>query len=273
MSAGKPSVSARVSISWPPAPPIEDSSVLVLSSSPYRYTSPTALPFLLYLDLRLSLPLSPSSQITWGFAGIRHTLQVDPHPKFRWDHFIDSRKGREGRDTVDEGETIVLRDAITGENVEVEAGVGWNPDAGRVQRYEEVWSEQALVPGQFYIFLTIDEDPRKSDAFIAVAGPYALALSQTDGEPFQAVRMTRVSSSSPSSGHPEWEEIFSTSPSPSLCLNIRDALCSFLDLLNEKESRSTRTLWIRGDKVRLGRDNACTGKDWTVFDCGNLTGS
>jgi Protein HRI1 len=137
---GKPSASARVSISWPPAPPIEDSSVLVLSSCPYKYTpDPNALHFLLYLDLRLSLPLSPSSQITWGFGGIRHTLQVNPHSKFRWDHIVDSRKGKEGCDTVDEGETIVSRDAITGEDVEVETGIGWNPDAGRVQRYKEVW--------------------------------------------------------------------------------------------------------------------------------------
>lgn len=138
---GGPSVSTRVSISWPPALATEDSSVLVLSSSPYyKSTSdPNALPFLLYLDLRLSLPLSPSSQITWAFAGIRHTLQVDPHPKFRWDHFIDSRKGKEGSDTVDEGETIVSRDATSGHNIEIETGVGWNPDAGRLQRYEEVW--------------------------------------------------------------------------------------------------------------------------------------
>jgi len=64
---------------------------------------------------------------------------VDSHPKFRWDHFIDSRKGKEGSDTVDEGETIVSIDATSGHNIEIETGVGWNLDAGRAQRYEEVW--------------------------------------------------------------------------------------------------------------------------------------
>jgi len=135
-------------------------------------------------------------------------------------------------------------------------------------------SEQVLVPGQFYVFLTIDEDPRESNAFIAVVGPHALALSQTDGEPFQAVRMTRTLSPSSSSGpHPGWEAIFSTPPPSSLCLSTQDALSNFLALLNEKESRSPQTLWIRGDKVRLGRESASTSRNWTVFDCGILTGS
>jgi hypothetical protein len=137
---GKPPVSTRVSISWPPAPPTEDSSVLVLSSCPYVITSDSsALPFLLYLDLRLSLPVSPLSTITWGFAGIRHTLRKDPHPKFRWDHFIDSRRGLEGDDTVDEAETIISRDAASGIDYEIETGIGWNQVSGLAQRYEEVW--------------------------------------------------------------------------------------------------------------------------------------
>jgi hypothetical protein len=134
LSNGKPSASTRVSISWLPAPPAEDSSVLVLSSCPYK--SKSGLPFLLYIDLRLSLPLSPSSRITWAFAGVRHTLHTEPHPKFRWDHFIDSRKGLEGSDTVDEGETVVSRGPT---QVEVETGLGWNPENHRLERYEELW--------------------------------------------------------------------------------------------------------------------------------------
>jgi hypothetical protein len=137
---GKPSISTRVSISWPPAPPAEDSSVLVLSSCPYKSKSDSiAPPFLLYLDLRLSLPLSPSSKITWAFAGIRHTLQLNPHPRFRWDHIIDSRNGMEGSDTVDEGETVVSH------NHEVETGIGWNPETNRVERYEELWRYRFIL--------------------------------------------------------------------------------------------------------------------------------
>lgn len=268
LPGGKPSTSTRVSLSWPPAPPAEDLSVLVLSSRPYKSTSDlNALPFVLYLDLRLSLPLSLSSQITWAFAGIRHTLQVDPHPRFRWDHFIDSRKGNEGSDVVDEGEMIASLDATTGQDIETETGVGWNPEAGRVQRYEEVWSERPLVPGQSYAFLTIEDDPRVSNAFIAVVGPDALALSQIDGQSFQAIRMTR-NSSSPTS-HTGWTLIYSTPP-PSISLNSLDtALRNFLTLLDEKERASTRTSWNRGDKVRLGWESGC--RNWTVFDCGIIT--
>ena len=136
----RPSVSTRVNIAWPPAPPSEDSSVLVLSSSPYiSKLDPHALPCVLYLDLRLSLPLSETSELKWAFAGLRHTLQCEPNPKFRWDHFIDSRRGLPGNDIVDEGETILSKDPITGDEIEVEIGMGWNPDTGRVEKYEEMW--------------------------------------------------------------------------------------------------------------------------------------
>jgi hypothetical protein len=64
---------------------------------------------------------------------------MEPHPKYRWDHVIDSRKGKEGYDTVDEGETVVSKDPVTGKEVEFETGVGWNPATRRVERYEEVW--------------------------------------------------------------------------------------------------------------------------------------
>lgn len=134
----KPSVSTRVSISWPPAPPYEDSSVLVLNSCSYE-SAAKGLPFLLYLDLRLSLPVSSSSKITWAFAGLRHTLRTGHHPKFRWDHFIDSRRGMESNDAVDEGEAVISNDPATGNEIEVETGVGWNPESGRLQKYEEVW--------------------------------------------------------------------------------------------------------------------------------------
>lgn len=138
-SLGKPSVSTRVNISWPPEPPAEDSSVLVLSSRSFKDLYYDGQPSLLYLDLRLSLPWDINSTINWAFSGIRHTLQSDPHPKYRWEHFIDSRRGLEGSDTVDEGETITSKDLVTGKATEIEAGFGWNNVTRQVARYEEVW--------------------------------------------------------------------------------------------------------------------------------------
>jgi hypothetical protein len=172
----------------------------------------------------------------------------------------------EGSDTIDEGKTIVSKDTATGKVIEIETGVGWNPDAGLIERYEEVWSEEALVSGQRYAFLTNDEDPHKSDAFLSIVGPHALALSQTDGQPFHAIRMTK--SSSPSSrSHHGWKVIHSTPPPASLDSNNLDvALCNFLTLLNDKESSSTVGFWTRGDRISLEWERA--PRDWTVFDCG-----
>lgn len=135
----RPSISTRVNIAWPPAPPSEDSSVLVLSSRPYVSKLDPHVPCVLYLDLRLGLPLSETSELKWAFAGLRHTLQSEPNPKFRWDHFIDSRWGLPGSDIIDEGETILSKHPVTGDEIELETGLGWNPDSGKVERYEEMW--------------------------------------------------------------------------------------------------------------------------------------
>lgn len=45
----------------------------------------------------------------------------------------------EGWDTVDEGETIMMADGTTDSEIEVETGLGWNPQTGRVEKYNEVW--------------------------------------------------------------------------------------------------------------------------------------
>lgn len=144
---GQPSISHRLNISWLPIestdskfpPATEDSAVVVLSSRPYipksSESDPEALAVLMYVDLRLSLPLSPSSTIKWAFAGIRHTLRTGPHPRYRWDHFVDSHPSA----VEDVGETVLMRDQETGLEKEVEAGVGVNPETGREERYFEAW--------------------------------------------------------------------------------------------------------------------------------------
>lgn len=140
-----PSISSRISISQGNQTPSEDSSVLVLSSRPYGHQEPSSnndiIIFLLYLDLRLSLPLSQSSTLNWGFAGVRHTLQKEPNPRYRWEHIVDSKKGSEGAEfeAVDEGEMVISTDLITGKEVEIETGIGFNPQTGKIEKYEEVW--------------------------------------------------------------------------------------------------------------------------------------
>jgi hypothetical protein len=125
---GEPFISTRESIAWiPSTPAFEDSDVLVLSS---RSTSPGEVgATLLYLDLRLSLPLGRTSTINWGFAGLRHTISTSP-VRHRWDHStIDSRDDG----VADEGE-VNQRDGI-----EIETGIGLNPATGQKEAYEEIW--------------------------------------------------------------------------------------------------------------------------------------
>lgn len=124
-----------------------------------------------------------------------------------------------------------------------------------------------MAPGLSYVFLTSDEEPQNSNSFIAILGSHALALSQTDGEPFQAVRMAKTPSPSIRSAENlhGWKAIYSTlSPSESNPLGA--VLSEFLDLLHSKESSNTIDLWIRGEKIRLGPENV--SRYWTVFDCG-----
>ena len=94
-----------------------------------RLTSPGGVgATLLYLDLRLSLPLDRTSMLSWGLAGLRHTLSTSP-ARHRWDHStIDSRDDG----PADEGE-VVQRDGI-----EIETGIMLNPATGQKEAYEEI---------------------------------------------------------------------------------------------------------------------------------------
>ncbi|KAH7927214.1 hypothetical protein BV22DRAFT_1127582 [Leucogyrophana mollusca] len=246
---GSPSILTRTSVAWPPDPPYEDSSVLVLSSRPTDATYPS----LLYLDLRLSLPLSQKSTINLAFAGLKRTLQLDPHLRYRWDRAIDSTDS----DGVDEGDWEYLTDPDTGEEIEVETGVGTHPRTGEISEYQEVWSEEAVPSGSSYAFLTSSADPETSQAFIAVLGPHAVALSHEDGLPFQVVRMYRSSADAAwSLVHKSQTPKSQPPPSPSHALGTY--LSTFLALFTEREG--TGGMWKRGDSVKLG------GRAWTVFD-------
>lgn len=150
---------------------------------------------------------------------------------------------------------------------------------GKVWRYlideksESDWwcigaSEERLLPGSVYLFLTLGNEPRTSEAFIAIVGPHALALSQEDGLPFQAVRMTKSSALAPTLGpHNGWDLVYST-PDNSLPLgrdNLRTELCGFLDRVNRQGNIPDP--WNRGYKVESCLQESRT---WTIFDCGTI---
>ncbi|KDQ05817.1 hypothetical protein BOTBODRAFT_39944 [Botryobasidium botryosum FD-172 SS1] len=279
----KPSISSRVSIAWPPASAYEDSSVLVLSSPPS--TSPPST--LLYVDVRLSLPLSRSSKILWAFAGLRHTLQTESGKKHRWDHVVDSRRaaGLAGADTLDEGVTVrrMEVDADGGEvEVEVEVGEGWNPDTATVQRYEEIWSDEPVLSTSPYVFLTLGTSPTESTGFIALVGSHTLGMSaESDGHPFQVVRLFEPPDSTSGASEPTryndgWEVVFST-PEPEendvdTPVNLTSEMLALVELLAASKSESQSLGWNKGDTVSLCSDLATIGqaRKWTVFDWGNI---
>lgn len=145
---GTPVIQKRASIARPPAPPTEDSNVLVLNS---RSTSPDSCVVgaeVLYLDLRLSLSTTEPVRINWAFAGLRETIPLNEEEesavRYHWRHTIDSHGSDE---PPDEG-TMVQRKDKDGESIEVETGVGLDPETGKMGPYEEVWKwvQLASIP-------------------------------------------------------------------------------------------------------------------------------
>ncbi|KAF9221709.1 hypothetical protein BS17DRAFT_238866 [Gyrodon lividus] len=242
---GEPFISIRESIAWPPSTPaFEDSDVLVLSSRP---TSPGVGSTLLYLDLRLSLPLSKTSTINWGLAGLRHTLSIAPDPvRHRWDHAtIDSRDDG----YMDEGK-IIRRDGR-----EIETGIGFNPTTGQKEAYEEIWRDEPLPEGSPYIFVTSSPIAEIATATMAVLGPHALALSQDQEMPggakrFHAVRMEQRPTSAQDT-ETTWNIIFSTGYAEQ-----EKELSDLLELVGQGHKCA------RGSEVNLG------SRTWTVWDAG-----
>jgi len=200
--------------------------------------------------------------------------------------------GLEGAETVDEGETV--RRIEMGEGgeeveVEVEVGEGWNPDTAKVQKYEEIWSDEPVPPTSPYVFLTFGVSPTSSTGFIAFIGSHALGVSsESDGCPFQAVRLFRPPGSTPYinesvseyynaiSGHNEgWEVVYST-PEPENMGSGKSAslISETLTLMKLVASgghdESGSKGWEKGDAVSLCAGLTLQNRKWTVFDCGNI---
>lgn len=131
------SISQRVSIAWPPAPPSEPTSTLVLTA--FKKT---------FVDIRLLLPspslypISPPSPselpdgttLYWAFAGTSSHDSVTNQAK--WTHTVDSRYP-DPSNVVDQGEFETLENGDT-----VERGTMQDFDDGRVKPYQEVWRDE-----------------------------------------------------------------------------------------------------------------------------------
>lgn len=121
---------------------MEDSDVLVLSSRSTLPDPSIVGAEVLYLDLRLSLPTTKPVRINWAFAGLRETIPLDEEEenavRYHWEHTIDSHGGDE---PPDKGTMVKGK----GESIEVESGVGRDPETGKMGPYEEVWKCVQLV--------------------------------------------------------------------------------------------------------------------------------
>lgn len=136
-------ISVRQHIRWPPAPPSEPTSTIVLTS-PSRH----------FVDVRILAPTGPeegdgdgNKKLDWAFAGTS-SFQPGREPGTRhavWEHWVDSH--------TTEPETVrddaFVREGAGPGGSEFETGRMVNPETGVEAEYEEAWSslEPSVEPG------------------------------------------------------------------------------------------------------------------------------
>lgn len=115
--------------------------------------------------------------------------------------------------------------------------------------------------------MILGENPQITNAFMAVLGQHALALSHEEGSSFQAVRMKASITPSPAvtGSRWSWEVVYSTVSEGSqrtvLADNLEAELCTFLTMQATELYK-----WKRGDGVQPDPSNG--SRIWTIFDCG-----
>ncbi|KZS86878.1 hypothetical protein SISNIDRAFT_461408 [Sistotremastrum niveocremeum HHB9708] len=128
-----PSISHRVSIAWPPSPPSEPTSTLVLTSPLGRF-----------VDLRLTKDKPPS--LSWAFYGVAHYwTDCKSRNHGSWSHEVDSRIIALNLEPEPEAEddTGILKSLENGDELEVGS---MKDDSGVVREYEEVWRAEEPNP-------------------------------------------------------------------------------------------------------------------------------
>lgn len=127
-------ISVRQYIRWPPAPPSEPTSTVVLTS-PSRH----------FIDVRILIHDEPGkgdvhgdSKLDWAFAGTSSS-QPGQEPGTRhavWRHWVDSHS-TEPETVRDEA---VVNETGGPDGSELESGRMVNPETGAEADYEEAWS-------------------------------------------------------------------------------------------------------------------------------------
>ncbi|KAH0834066.1 hypothetical protein J3R83DRAFT_11350 [Lanmaoa asiatica] len=270
---GTPVIQKRVSIARPPAPPTEDSNVLVLNSRPTLPDSSIVGAKVLYLDLRVSLPTTEPVRINLAFAGLRETIPLGGEEenavRYHWKHTIDSHGSDE---PPDEG-TMVKCEDKNGESIEIETGAGIDPETGKMGPYEEVWKSEYIPLGTPFAFLTSHADADQSTRFMAVLGQHAVGLWQiadderfstthrNESRHFHGVRLqSDVKKGRSGEGElPTYSEVFSTG-----YVILEGQLGKLVEELLARE-REGKRLWKRGERVVL-RDDRGRDSTWTVWD-------
>lgn len=144
------STSHRVSIKWPPAPPSEPTSTLVLTSAKKTFVDvrlllPTAFP-----SLPSASDIPEGSSVYWAFSG---TSKHDPITgSATWRHSVDSRHP-DTTDVVDSGtfETLPNGDVL-------EKGTMVDFEDRLLKDYEEVWRDDDITKGTECVVLKCMND-------------------------------------------------------------------------------------------------------------------
>lgn len=148
-----PSISRRVSLRFPPGPPTELSTTLVLNGGGATN---------LFTDFRPFMDDPRACE--WAFAGEKIYLEDD---LCQWSHLVDSR-------TIDDHEATAAmpdigRCQVLSNGDELEIGEMVNPASGKVEKYEEVWRAEYIPLGaQVEVLQSRRVVPNRSDPAVDV---------------------------------------------------------------------------------------------------------
>ncbi|EKM57549.1 uncharacterized protein PHACADRAFT_251237 [Phanerochaete carnosa HHB-10118-sp] len=155
-----PSVSRRISIRFLHNEPSESTSTLVLNAGGATN---------LYTDFRPFLD-NPAN-CDWAFAGQKEYISDG---RCAFSHLVDNRVDKGGDAAPDVGLWKVLANGDL-----LETGEMPNPASGRVEKYQEVWREEDIVPGTNVVALKLMDGDTVRGVCIQV-GDWAQEVVRTE---------------------------------------------------------------------------------------------
>lgn len=199
------SISIRRYIRWPPSPPQEPTSTIVLTSPARRFvdlrildpTPAEAAAQQQQQDQATTTVLLPATRLDWAIAGTseswtRTTTTTttteagggggggDKVTRSRWTHWIDSRvaAGSDPAAATDEGDMFPqqLGDGVEAQTLE--KGRMVNPATGREAEYEELWADEE--PTAIPLLLSSSGASSSSSSGCEAGGPRCVVLRLDD---------------------------------------------------------------------------------------------